>query len=544
MTLNLTTGARHATTTADPMSLLEDPSAGRARLRPSHHLPSGLGAGWRRRLVLAVWLGLGCFTQAQPLAPAAKSEEPIDNSHCYECHDDLKDRYQVGFHSALSCLQCHPNAAPHNRNPDDHAAGVDYRWESCGACHKYQYETMKMDDPVRVGAFGGTPANPHTASKTNDFPLLNKLIAGHGFAVEYNEERSHNYILKDHIDIQRKQNPACIQCKSTAVAYNWGKQWQGIHLDETADWQQVIARIPQDTRSYGMACSHCHDPHAPRLRIVRKALQDAIAKKGVNPYWPEKNAPSFDAADRQHQQNLVCAQCHVEYTCGPGTDKVVRDHFPWAKARDLHQHYTDVFGYQQDWKHALTGEPLIKSQHPEAETFWESKYERAGASCASCHMPKLTWGGKTFTSHWMTSPFKYLDRHLMGDRQYGAYPCAECHKVEAHTLLNQARRVQQHVFDLQQQTQQALSDAIDAIVAAKSAQTSGSVIDASQLKEAIRLHQLAHVRWENLVVSENSMGFHNPEEVLLELGKAVDFARQAQLRALRATRPFEAEHPY
>ncbi|MBM3841289.1 MAG: ammonia-forming cytochrome c nitrite reductase subunit c552 [Verrucomicrobia bacterium] len=279
------------------------------------------------------------------------------------------------------------------------------------------------------------------------------------------------------------------------------------------------------------------NPHAPKLRLIRKALKDAIAEKGVNPYWPEKNAKSFEAADRQHQQTLVCAQCHVEYTCGPGTDKVVRDHFPWVKARDLQDHYTKTFEYQQDWKHALTGEPLIKSQHPAAETFWESKYERAGASCATCHMPKLTWGGKTFTSHWMTSPFKYLDRHLKGDKQFGAYPCAECHKVDADKLLTQAKRVQQHVFDLQRQTQQALSDAIDAIVAAKAAQERGTAVDTGKLKEAVRLHQLAHVRWENLVVLENSMGFHNPEEVMLELGKAVDFARQAQLLARETLQP-------
>lgn len=462
------------------------------------------------------------------LSPATAA---VKNDSCFECHDDMRAAFQQGFHSGLSCFQCHPDAAPHNANPDAHPAGVDYRWESCGACHKYQYETMKMDDPVRIGSFGGTPADPHAAPKTNDFPLLNKLIAGHGFTVEYNEERSHNFILKDHIDIKRKQYAVCMQCKSTAVAYNWGREWKGLKLDENADWHEVLARVPQETLQYGIACSHCHDPHAPKLRIIRKALQKAIAEKGVNPYWPEKNAKSFEAADRQQQQTLVCAQCHVEYTCGPGADKVVRDHFPWAKMRDLHDHYTKTFDYKQDWKHALTGEPLIKSQHPETETFWESKYERAGASCVTCHMPKLTWNGKTFTSHWMTSPFKYLDRHIKGDRQYGAFPCAECHKVDAERLLTQARRVQQHVFDLQQKVQLALSDAIDAIAAAKKAAEAGQTVDPARLQDAIRQHQLAHVRWENLVVSENSMGFHNPEEVLMELGKAADFARQAQLNA-------------
>jgi len=54
------------------------------------------------------------------------------------------------------------------------------------------------------------------------------------------------------------------------------------------------------------------------------------------------------------------------------------------------------------------------------------------------------------------------------------------------------------------------------------------------LREAVRLHQLAHLRWEYLVVSENSMGFHNPEEVLKELTEAMDYARQAQMLALQA----------
>jgi nitrite reductase (cytochrome c-552) len=54
------------------------------------------------------------------------------------------------------------------------------------------------------------------------------------------------------------------------------------------------------------------------------------------------------------------------------------------------------------------------------------------------------------------------------------------------------------------------------------------------LQEAVRLHQLAHVRWENLVVSENSMGFHNPEEVMKELNEAMDYARQAQMKATTA----------
>ncbi|MDW8321531.1 MAG: ammonia-forming cytochrome c nitrite reductase subunit c552, partial [Armatimonadota bacterium] len=90
--------------------------------------------------------------------------------------------------------------------------------------------------------------------------------------------------------------------------------------------------------------------------------------------------------------------------------------------------------------------------------------------------------------------------------------------------------------EAQKRVQQALSDSIDAISAAKQAKAGGKTINDEQLQKAIRLHQLAHVRWENLVVSENSMGFHNPEEVMKELNEAMDYARQAQLLAMQAVR--------
>ena len=61
-------------------------------------------------------------------------------------------------------------------------------------------------------------------------------------------------------------------------------------------------------------------------------------------------------------------------------------------------------------------------------------------------------------------------------------------------------------------------------------------MNTENLQKAVQLHQQAHVRWENLVVSENSMGFHNPEEVMKELNEALDYARQAQVLATQAVK--------
>ncbi|MFA0749818.1 MAG: hypothetical protein SLRJCFUN_000221 [Candidatus Fervidibacter sp.] len=359
------------------------------------------------------------------------------------------------------------------------------------------------------------------------------MIAGHGFTKDYNEERGHRYILRDHMDTKRGKYVTCLNCKSTPVAYYWGRTWKGIKLDENASWEEVIARIPKEMRDYGASCTHCHDPHATQLRLINKALLAAIAERGVNPYWAEKNAKSFDDADRQQKETLLCAQCHVEYVCGPGVDKKTRFVFSWRKVRDLDAFYREQFGYQQDWVHAIIGEPLIKSQHPETETFWESKYERAGASCVTCHMPKVKVNGRLLTSHWLTSPLKYLDRFVQG-KPLGAYPCGECHSVPPTVLRAQVLRVQRHVDEVQKRVQQALSDSIDAIASAKQAKQAGKPVNEQLLRQAVRWHQWAHLRWENLVVSENSMGFHNPEEVLKELSEALDYARQAQLLALQA----------
>jgi nitrite reductase (cytochrome c-552) len=494
----------------------------------------GMGRKWL--MASALMLTVSLVVAARWRAPSPDDFAAVKaKEDCRDCHRTIVDNYAQSAHAGLACSQCHAGSLTH-QDADDPAKVlpvVDFRIESCASCHRFQAETYLMDEPGTAGLYGGTPANPHEHPKTKDFPLYNKIIAGHGFTKDYNEERGHPYILRDHMDTKRGKYATCLNCKSTPVAYYWGRTWKGIKLDENASWEEVIARIPKEMRDYGASCAHCHNPHSTQLRIINKALQAAIAERGVNPYWAEKNAKSFAEADRQQKEILLCAQCHVEYVCGPGADKKMRFVFGWRKVRDLDAFYREQFGYQQDWVHAIIGEPLIKSQHPEVETFWESKYERAGASCVTCHMPKVKVNGRLLTSHWLTSPLKYLDRFVQG-KPLGAYPCGECHSVPPTVLRAQVLRVQKHVDEAQKRVQQALSDSIDAIASAKQAQKDGKPVNEQLLRQAVRLHQWAHLRWENLVVSENSMGFHNPEEVLKELGEALDHARQAQLLTLRA----------
>src|SRR4030095_5610905 len=77
----------------------------------------------------------------------------------------------------------------------------------------------------------------------------------------------------------------------------------------------------------------------------------------------------------------------------------------------------------------------------------------------------------------------------------------------------------------------ALVSSLAGIKAAKDAAAMRQPVDQTLLSTAVEDHRAAHVRWENLVVSENSMGFHNPTEVGTELSEALHYAQAAAQEA-------------
>jgi len=54
----------------------------------------------------------------------------------------------------------------------------------------------------------------------------------------------------------------------------------------------------------------------------------------------------------------------------------------------------------------------------------------------------------------------------------------------------------------------------------------------AELKPALELHRKAQWRLD-FIAAENSMGFHAPQESSRILAEAIDFARQAQIVALK-----------
>ncbi|MFN4132579.1 MAG: ammonia-forming cytochrome c nitrite reductase subunit c552, partial [Caldimicrobium sp.] len=170
----------------------------------------------------------------------------------------------------------------------------------------------------------------------------------------------------------------------------------------------------------------------------------------------------------------------------------------------------------RDFKHEITGAPLIKLQHPEVETFWGSKHERAGVTCADCHMPKVkNKAGKVYTFHGQRS-VKYVPGRTA--------VCVNCHKNWTPEQAEYAiQGIQNYIRGKMRKAEFWISKLVDTYALAKSVGVSEEI-----LAKARELHSKAHHMWE-WWTAENSDGFHNPELAQKSLAQAIQLASDGVL---------------
>ena len=350
--------------------------------------------------------------------------------------------------------------------------------------------------------YGETPyGGSMPYSKLERYPAMVRLWAGYAFAVDHNEERGHFYAQIDQANTRRvqvvNQPGACINCHAA----------EAPGLIAEMGWE-TFNRTPyndlQDSLHFGSSCADCHDPQTMALRITRPALINALEVRGVD----------LSAATRQEMRSYVCAQCHVEYYF-LGENRLLT--FPWSQGLtidDMEAHY-DQYGFR-DWVHAETGAPMIKIQHPEFELSSTGIHARSGVACADCHMPYIRQGGVKISDHWLRSPLVNLNN-----------ACQTCHNLPEDELYDRVLTIQTRTAQLLRSSEEALIDAIDAIVAAREAGATDE-----DLAEALQLHRRSSMRWD-FISSENSTGFHSPQESARVLADSINFARQAQLIAVQ-----------
>ena len=360
--------------------------------------------------------------------------------------------------------------------------------------HQYDSFVRTQNDYGKTPYGGSTPY-----SKLEEYPAMIRLWAGYAFSLDHNEDRGHYYAQIDQANTQRiqvvGQPGACINCHAA----------EAPQLIEELGWEN-FNRTPynelKDRLHWGSSCSDCHNPETMELVITRPALTNALEQMGID----------LGEATRQEMRSYVCAQCHVEYYF-LGEDKGLT--LPWSQGLEveaIEEHY-ETYGFK-DWTHKETGAPMIKIQHPEYELWSTGLHARSDVSCADCHMPFVRVGGVKVSNHRLSSPLINLRES-----------CGTCHNLPEEELRERVTVIQDKTAELLRRSEAALLDAIDAIVAARDA---GATEE--QLTLALRLHREGQLRWD-FISSENSTGFHSPQESARILAASVDLARQAELAA-------------
>jgi nitrite reductase (cytochrome c-552) len=414
--------------------------------------------------------------------------------------------------------------------------------------------------------FGGGDAGV-AKQKAEQFPWLTRIFAGYAFALDYRDRRGHAYMLLDQERTrrvtERPQPGACLHCHASVIPTyrrlgtgetDWDRVRSGFaalsampyqkahdELVKTGSRNPVATGTTQEMQhvsgAHPVSCVDCHDPSTMQLRVTRPGfilgIQALAASDKPLPHlpsverWRKGNRqlpynPNLDST-RQEMRSYVCAQCHVEYYCGPKTTLF----FPWNNGLtvDEIESYYDQFTFPDghrfyDWQHAETGGEMLKAQHPEFETWSQGTHARSGVACADCHMPYLRSGAMKVSDHWIRSPLLMINRS-----------CQVCHPYEEQELKARVDLIQSRNLQVLQRAGRTLLDTLDAI---KQAKTEGAT-DA-QLAAAHALHRKAQWRVD-FVAAENSMGFHAPQETSRMLADAVDYARQAQIAAMQWRTP-------
>ena len=383
-----------------------------------------------------------------------------------------------------------------------------------------QYDLYLRTVDMQRTKYGGSEALPHSPtqadprsavarSKLEQDPRLKVMWAGYAFSKDYRERRGHAYMLEDQTFTERQQaNPpgACLNCHASMVTvYNQlgsGDMFKGFQVVNHMKYSEA-----RQYAKHPVACIDCHDPKTMQLRITRPAFIEGLralkAAQGIQNY--DVNT----MATRQEMRSYVCGQCHVTYYFR-GPEKTLT--FPWTRGLKVEDIITaEDESKVKEWEHPQSGAPLIKARHPEFEVWNMGVHARSEVACADCHMPYTRMGGLKISDHHVNSPLRKVNRS-----------CQTCHHFSEEELKQRVEEIQDRFFNLRNTALDALMDLIN---------------DIKLNKDRAGPEQLATARDDqrrgqfmiDFIMSENSMGFHAPQEAVRILGDAINLCRNGQI---------------
>jgi nitrite reductase (cytochrome c-552) len=393
---------------------------------------------------------------------------------------------------------------------------------------------------TRFGGHGGSEALPQ--QKIDKDPWLKRMFLGYAFSIDYRDRRGHAYMLQDQENTQRQTKPqsgSCLHCHASVMPLyremGGGDAMKGFAESYKLTYKEINQKLHDMGHANTVTCADCHDPKTMQLIVTRpgflNGIQALAGSDAPAPFAPSierwrsaGKAKPYDPnteASRSEMRTFVCAQCHVEYYCSTAMPLT----FPWGKGTKVEQIEAFWNGTKFangdrffDYKHAETGAPILKAQHPEFELWSQGVHARSGVACADCHMPYARDGATKVSDHWVRSPLLNVSR-----------ACQTCHKQSEDEIKARVDLVQTRNFDLLQRGGVAINALMDAVVAAKK---DGATPE--QLNAALELQRKAQWRLD-FIAAENSMGFHAPLEAAKVLGEALDYARQGEMAARMRT---------
>ncbi|MFH1463168.1 MAG: ammonia-forming cytochrome c nitrite reductase subunit c552 [Pseudomonadota bacterium] len=364
---------------------------------------------------------------------------------------------------------------------------------------------------------GWLKGSHHSVAVCVDCHLPHDLVGKYLAKAENGYHHSRGFTLQDF------HEPIMIKPKNEEILFE---------QSYTFSYQDLSARLHELGHAHPVSCVDCHDPDTMHLRVTRpgfirgiQALADSEAPVLQLPSlerWRQgPRAEPYDPnteASRTEMRSYVCGQCHVEYYC---SSKMPLE-FPWGKglkAEDVEARWdATTFSDGQrffDYAHKESGAVILKAQHPEFELWSQGVHARSGVACADCHMPYMRDGAAKVSDHWVRSPLLNVNR-----------ACQACHHLPEEEIQARVEGIQQRNFDLLQRGGVAITDLLDAVLAAQQAGATPA-----QLAPALELQRKAQWRLD-FIAAENSMGFHAPQEAARILGEALDYTRQGQIAAV------------
>jgi len=212
-----------------------------------------------------------------------------------------------------------------------------------------EYDSYKLTSTTtrtRFGGHGGSEALPR--EKADETPWLSRAFAGYAFALDYRDRRGHAYMLSDQEMTkrvtERPQPGSCLHCHSAVIPtyrrVGSGDVMKGFEALCRLGYAQAheevlktgsmnptlegaVQTLKHAAGAHPVSCVDCHDPASMQLRVTRPGFL-----RGIAALFAHRGKPDYDPnrdATRQEMRTYVCAQCHVEYYCGPKTTLF----YPW-----------------------------------------------------------------------------------------------------------------------------------------------------------------------------------------------------------------------